>query len=337
MLQGKIIDTMSNTADAIVIDQSRCLRMRFNKSTCSECIKHCRFNAVRINEGVDIKRDACSECMLCVSVCPSGCFDTKAMDFYSLIARLKKAGNSVPSPVLGCNDRADLKAHERTLCFGFLSENHIIALSVFLERRLQINLTGCADCRNSFTAYALQDMIASIEAKTSIKISDRIKLIKDRSKLEFHDISYDRRGFFKAIKDLTFIQATGLFSNKNEIEQTQSYSAKKLPLKRELINRAIKMLPNENKIKILKSYYYDVSVTETCNNCFACVGMCPTGALKIEDKDDYRELFFSSSLCNGCGLCREFCITSSVNIEEGFQGHDPFEFNSAKKFSLCGV
>lgn len=325
MLQGKIIDTISNTADAIAIDQSRCLRMRFNKNTCSRCIEECRSNAIRIDECVDITRDVCSECMQCVSACPSGCFDIKAMDFYSLIARLKKIGNSVPVTVLGCNKRPDLKAHERTFCFGFLSEEHIIALLVFLDGSLQINLAGCSDCRNGFIVSTIRKRIESVAEKTSLDVHGKINLAEDMSDLKYQDISYDRRGFFSAIKNLTFLQASGFFENDDEVMAPQSYSAKKIPIKRDLLNRVISYRKGNNTA-LLENYYYTVYINEDCNNCFACVGMCPTGALKIETAGDNRGLSFNTSLCNGCGLCESFCMNNAILTERGFRGHNPFEF-----------
>ncbi|MDA8213763.1 MAG: hypothetical protein M0Z64_00630 [Nitrospiraceae bacterium] len=337
MLQGKIIDTISNTADAIAIDQSRCLRMRFNKSTCSECIKHCRFNAIRIDEGVDIKRNICSECMLCVSVCPSGCFDVKAMDSYSMIARLKRLSNSVPVPVLGCNARADIKTHEKTACLGFLSEDHIIALSVFLEGRLQINLTGCADCRNGFIVDNLKKRMESIAEKTSLDVFEKINLVEDRLELCYQDISLDRRGFFKAIKNLTFLQAANLFENIIPDDNTRSYSAKKVTVRRDLLNRTLRLLPEWNYTQVLDAYYYNFRIDQGCNNCFACVGMCPTGGLKISAKEAGPELTFNSSLCSGCGLCEGFCMNNAILIERGFRGHNPFEFCSVKNGLLCNT
>lgn len=322
MLQGKIIDTISNTAEAISIDQSRCLRMRFNKNACSECIKHCRSNAITIDEGVTIKSNACSECMLCVSVCPSGCFDIKGIDFYSVIERLKKLSNSVPVSVLGCKEMANIKAHEKTNCLGFLSEEHIIALSVFMERNLQINLTGCADCRNGFIVDNLKERIKSIAEKTSLDVFEKISLLEDGSELCYQDIPLDRRGFFKAFKNLTFLQAANLFENITTDDKTRSYSAKKIPLRRDLLNRTLRLLPEWNYTQVLDAYYYNLRIDEGCNKCFACVGMCPTGALKV----NASEFFFSSALCAGCGLCMEFCMMGSIRIEQGFSGLDPCRY-----------
>jgi ferredoxin len=257
------------------------------------------------------------------------------LDFYSLIGELRKVQSSVGSPVLGCRANAKTPSHEKTFCFGFLSEEHIIALAVFMNNQIQIDLSGCADCRNSFIVAVLGKRIADVEAKTSLMISDKIQIIKNKADLKFDDVSYDRRGFFKALKNVTFTQAVGLFGDEDAGGEAQAYSTKKLPFKRELLNRALKVLPEETRKALLKNYYYTVDVTDTCNNCFACIGMCPTGALKIENKGDDRELFFSSSLCNGCGLCESFCMTRAVIIERGFSGDNPFEFIGAKKEILC--
>lgn len=335
MLKGKIIDKALNSGDSIETERSRCLRMRFNQNSCARCIEQCRFNAIAIAEDVQIMANKCSECMLCVSSCHSDCFEINGLDFYSLIGKLRKVQSSIGSPVLGCRTNTKTPSNEKTFCFGFLSEEHIIALSVFMNNHLQIDLSGCADCRNSFIIAALEKRINDVEAKTSIGAVDKVRLIKNKTDLDFQEVSYDRRGFLKALKNVTFMQAAGLFGDEDNGEEMRAYSAKNLPFKRELLNRALKVLPEETRKALLKNYYYSVDVTDTCNNCFACIGMCPTGALKIESKGDDRELSFSTSLCNGCGLCESFCMSSSIAIEKGFSGDNPFEFISVKKELLC--
>ena len=269
--------------------------------------------------------------MLCVSSCDSDCFDIKGLDFYSLIGKLRKIESSVGPPVLGCRDHPKTHSHETTFCFGFLSEEHIIALSVFTNKYLQIDVSECADCRNSFIIDALEKRINAVEAKTSIGAVDKIRLIKNKTDLDFQEISYDRRGFFKTLKDFTRMQTAGLFGDEDHGEERQAYSAKTVPFKRELLNRVLEISPEETRKALLKNYYYTVDATDTCNNCFACIGMCPTGALKIENKGDDRDLFFSAALCNGCGLCESFCMSRSVAVKNGFSGDNPFEFIRAKK------
>ena len=58
-------------------------------------------------------------------------------------------------------------------------------------------------------------------------ISDKIKIIKNKAGLKFNDVSYNRRGFFKALKNVTFTQAAGLFGDEDNGEELRAYSAKK--------------------------------------------------------------------------------------------------------------
>ena len=331
MIKEKIIARALNAEAGISADRSRCLRMRFNRNSCTRCIEQCRFNAISISEDVAIAANKCSECMLCVSSCHSDCFEIKGLDFYSLIDKLKKIPFSVGMPVLGCRANVKTPSHEKTFCFGLLSEEHLVAISVLMNNPLQLDLSGCADCRNSFIVAALEKRINTVEAKISMGAVDKVRLIKNKKDLDFQDVSYDRRGFFKVIKNLTFIRAAGIFGKEDHSKAMQAYSAKTLPFKRELLNRALEIASEQTRKALLKNYYYTVAATDTCNNCFACIGMCPTGALKIESSGDDRDLFFSAALCNGCRLCENFCMHRAVAIKNGFSGDNPFEFISAKK------
>ena len=333
MLKEKIIDKALNAGDSIETERSRCLRMRFNQNSCIRCTEQCRSNAISIEEDVSIDFRLCSECMLCVSACPADCFDIKSFDFYSALARLRKIRNSVPVPVLGCNMKRDIQAHVKTPCLGFMSEAHILALSVFMDTGLHINMTGCAECKNRFIAGEIEERFKHIKAN-NFNLSGNIILITDKKNLNYSDVGYDRRVFFSALKNLTFLRAAELFENDDAIMASQSYSEKKVPVKRELLNRILSYKKADNA-RLLENYFYTVHASEDCNNCFACIGMCPTGALKIETSGDNRELTFSTHLCNGCGLCRDFCMAGAVNIKNRFSGDNPFEFVSAKKELLC--
>lgn len=331
MLKEKIIAKALNTVESLSTDRSRCLRMRFNRSSCARCIEQCRFDAIAIVEDVRIAANRCSECMMCVSSCQSDCFDIRGFDFYSLIGKLGKIESSVGPPVLGCRTNAKAHSHEKTFCFGFLSEEHIIAFSISMNGPLQIDLSGCADCGNGFIIAALEKRIRAVEEKTALGAADKVRLIRNKKDLDFQEVSYGRRGFFKAVKNFTVVKAAGLFDAEDHGGETQAYSAKILPFKRELLNRALKISPDDTRKALLKNYYYTVEATDMCNDCFACIGMCPTGALKIDSKGDDRRLSFSAALCNGCGLCEEFCPNRSVAVKNGFPGDNPFEFNPVKK------
>ncbi len=92
------------------------------------------------------------------------------------------------------------------------------------------------------------------------------------------------------------------------------------------LNRALPLLPAEVRRKALEAYYYSLRLGENCTGCFACVGMCPSGALRVGTEGAVPVLEFKSSLCGGCGLCREFCMVSVLQVERVFPGDDPFLF-----------
>ncbi|MEW5746866.1 MAG: hypothetical protein AB1805_15655 [Nitrospirota bacterium] len=314
MLKEKVFDSVVNGESRIAVDRSRCLRMRFNECSCSRCSEQCRSGALVIGDALRVKERACTGCMLCAAACPSDCFTVTGLDFYSLVNRLRK----IPVPVLGCKARPDLPAHERTFCMGFLSEEHLIALAVFMKAPLQINLTGCAACGNGFIRAALKGRLQAVRERTSLVLMDKIVLVGDAALLEYREVSYDRRGFFRALRDLTFVHAAGLFEEEAAGGSEQAYSAKAVPLKREMLNRAVGVLPEEHAREVLNAYYYSVLIGDSCTKCFACVGMCPTGALRSASGRPGPALIFTSALCSGCGLCEAFCSCGALHVARGF-------------------
>jgi len=326
MLKGKLFDKTIKSSDRIEIDPSRCSRRRYNKSLCQRCVKKCAPGAMAIDDSLMIRRESCSACMLCVSECSAGVFEIiNGFNFYALLARLRK----IPSPMIGCDMQPDLPAHEKTPCFGFLSEEYIIALSVSLQGRLQINLTPCTTCRNGFIVGVLRKRLESVEAKAAIKTMEKIRLVEEKSELDYRGIAYDRRAFFKELKELAARATVSLLDHPHSGGPSGSYARKKLPAQKELLNKILPLLSEEAYREVLKNYYYHVVVDESCNDCFACVRMCPTGALKNNGSVTGRGLFFNPSQCNGCALCASFCRSNSMLVAPGYFGPHPGKYFAA--------
>lgn len=328
MLQDKIITKALGGAESpVATDGSRCVRMRFNKNTCPICTVKCRTRAITFEGGIAIDAGKCTECMLCVSECPSGCFTVADGDFSALLSRLRKMQNSVPHPVLGCKQARYTEAHVKTCCLAFLSEEHLIALTGYLDKPFYLNLTSCGGCGNSFIVETLKERIQNARTKTSLEVGGKILLAEKKADLVFEDVSLDRRGFFRALKTMSFTQVAGLLDG-NNAEIPISYTTKRLPLKRDILNTVVRKLPDGSAVAdILHNYAFTVKAGPSCNNCFACIGMCPTGALKVKREADAAVLLFNSSLCNGCALCRDFCRMEAVTVSTGFTGTNYFEYD----------
>lgn len=104
------------------------------------------------------------------------------------------------------------------------------------------------------------------------------------------------------------------------------YTYKAIPGAMSMLNRSFHEAPAALKRTVLESYYFDAEVNENCDMCFACIGMCPTGALRTGENEKKRRLIFNSSFCNGCGLCVEFCRKNAVDITRGYSGNNPYQY-----------
>lgn len=334
MFKDKLIGKALSSVDLpLTVNRSRCLRMRFNKNGCAVCTSNCNFDALAFRDDIVIDPGKCTLCMVCVSECPADCFDIEGEDFFSVLAKLRRVQNSVAYPTLGCKTASRVDAHEKITCLGALSEKHLIAIKNLIDKPVFLNLTRCSGCKNSFIVDTLKKRISAIKKNSGVDVSDKVLPVEHESDLQFEDISYDRRGFFSAMKNLTFLRATALFA-KEDREITKSYSQKKIPIKQDIFNTIIKTIKDEDiRARLLHEYAFTITAGDSCDNCFACVGMCSTGALKIKSDDSGLGLLFNSSMCNGCGLCRDFCINEAVVLSQGYYNDKFFEYEICGKIS----
>ena len=51
---------------------------------------------------------------------------------------------------------------------------------------------------------------------------------------------------------------------------------------------------------------------EKCTHCGVCVGICPVGALAVDE--DTRKINFYSEKCTACGLCINVCPVRAMEV-----------------------
>jgi ferredoxin len=290
--------------DDLVVDASRCLKMRFSESSCRHCVDICPHGAVSLNDLLVINPQHCSGCLLCTAVCPSGALEQKT-GFSNSLAQLAR----VPEPVLGCI-RTKERSNATLACLGGLSEEHLVTLCHTLSEKLTLNLSACGDCPNLAMIHHLRQRLAALSGAGLLDGGGLIGIIESAQDIHFQDESVDRRSFFKSFRNSLFQSAAVILSPKNEpTERRIEYAAKRLPVRRSLLNRIRDKFPQKLEEQIHK--YFDSSIIffETCTKCQGCVAICPTGALQTEKPDDVPT--FDQRLCTCCELCNEFCLQAS--------------------------
>ena len=297
--------------DDLSVDLSRCLKMRFNASRCRRCVDICPHQAVTLDDGLAINPDQCSGCLLCTTVCPVGALESSRSDFFICLAQLSK----VPEPVLGCI-RTKKSANATLACLGGLADEHLLMLSHTLTGSLTLNLTSCPDCPNHSMTVHLRKRLDSLAEDRPFGRKCRLVLADSAEKLNYSQEVVDRRSFFKSVGHYLFKGAdTILFPQTEQVQQRSEYGEKRLPLRRELLNRIRATISPEGAGRIRKDFEFFVSFADNCTSCQGCVAICPTGALQTKSSETPPG--FDHLLCTGCGLCSEFCLDGAVQIYSG--------------------
>lgn len=301
------IKKLTGSRDDLVVDASRCLRMRFSESRCLSCVDICPQRAMSLDECLTINPDHCSACLLCTSACPVGAVE-QVSSFSDILVQLSR----VPDPVLGCL-RTTKSSNATSACLGGLSEEHLVALCHTLSGKLTLNISLCSNCPNSEIVHHLQQRIEFISEAGLLEGGCSIATAESGQDIDLCNESVNRRSFFNSIRKSLFQTAAILLSNNNEQTVRHSeYAGKRLPIRRGLLNEARNKLSIKLAERLGKQFDSSVSFNETCTMCLGCVAICPTGALTAVELEETPT--FDYLLCTGCQLCSEFCLDKAVNI-----------------------
>ena len=298
------------------IDVSRCIRRRWNRSSCDACAGSCEWQAVELHRGhARIDEARCTGCMNCVGSCKSGAIEDQTFLFDRSLREL--AGHQWP--VISCRRTPLVDAHTRISCLGLLSGELLLAFGLKLGKGLQLNAINCEGCPNGSIVRRLHSDIAEFKRLfRSPKLFD-VSVIVDGLDLQYERKQIDRRAFFgqigETIKSIpqTVVETLGG-------SDSSEYGRKAIPQVRSALNASYEKMDRANADELRKGRYYDVNVSSECDGCEICVGMCPTGALIRGGSSAPKELHFDTFRCSGCGLCAEVCPKAAITLRCGEPG-----------------
>ena len=88
------------------------------------------------------------------------------------------------------------------------------------------------------------------------------------------------------------------------------YSSKMIPQRYRLLEAALARVTPDRARIIGDVFHFRMELSMSCEGCFGCVAVCPTGAL--ESSSPLPRL--NEAACTGCELCNEFCLNDAMRI-----------------------
>lgn len=301
----------------------RCLRTRFQGSSCVRCLSECQTGAIRLESGqivVDQKR--CLGCLACTAVCP-------AEAIVGLDSRLAAAPAKVAAgkAVALCCEKGIRSGEEVVFpCLGALSGEQLASFAARSGHEVSLRLSRCADCRAVFVPDILARRLQELNDRLGGDVlcsSISLLLTKEQETVaEQVEVASSRRAFFRAFLDISLHAATETINTiKADPNAQEQHAHKHQPARLIQLHQALTKAGEEAHRMALLKLFFTLTVNSECNFCGACAGMCPTGALKNTREDEVKRLKLDWAKCSGCGLCLEFCRKKALTLNPG-RGED---------------
>ena len=302
---GKKPETLTPET-ALTVDRSRCVRHRCTRNECRKCMDVCPTDAVTWNDrGLRVDAETCTRCLRCLSVCPTAALRSPDLSLPRILSELA----AHPAPVLGCHGQPASDAHARISCLGYLAHAELMPLlALGFSEGLQINLSSCGDCANGHILEGIRDAHARLR---DLKPDHGIKLVHDRSELDFQPPALSRRDLFKVFRKQSARAAIAMVTSPSDDTKPRSYGKKQVPATRTMLLEAMEGLSGTIRRKFADQLFGKIVFTPECVSSGGCVGVCPTGAIQPADEDEQPPIF-DGALCVSCNSCHSFCRNRGV-------------------------
>ncbi|MBO6521414.1 MAG: 4Fe-4S binding protein [Rhodospirillales bacterium] len=300
-------------------DPGICAHSRSRITGCSKCLDICPTGAIEPN-GDTVKYDPyiCAGCGLCAVVCPTGAakYNLPAGDGVSdrlraLIGTYTKAGGTQPRLLIHDGtfgrDVISLSArHGRGLPGNVIPFAVNQVTQVGLETVTQALALGCSEICYLLPPKKREDrdtLLATFELVDAITDGlgygkDRVRLIEPDDPDQLEAALYDH----ETADAIPAGDVVGAGRKRSVLRLSLDALHKKAPNKVDEI-----ALP-------AGAPFGTVNIdTAGCTLCLACVGACPTGALR--DNENMPQLSFVEDACVQCGLCKNTCPEKVISLQ----------------------
>jgi len=313
MLSLSLIQKLASHSTQQIADfaQDRCLRKRFNRFDCVNCIDVCASGAISLSDrSIRFNARACSGCMLCAEACPNDAFTFSEFAADSLCFSEDKA----EPVVISCHQQSQIYPEERLVpCLGGITNEHLLALNMSGETTIAFNVSSCAECQNNHGVIGMLHRLAWLKQKNRSQFTRKYIVITDQNEVIALDQSA-RRSFLTGLRESLYETIGSQFSLQIDDAGPAVKTSRRIPARVQIKKQLMAKVASKDRQPLSRLINHRLIINEACNLCPLCKGICPTGAIQVEKSEGKKELTFDGTLCSGCGLCVSFCKQKALSL-----------------------
>ncbi|MGC7873446.1 4Fe-4S binding protein [Desulfosporosinus sp. SYSU MS00001] len=272
----------------IVFNHNNCLNgKKASDNICRLCIDSCPHQAISLYFELDAKR--CTECGICMAVCPSDGFVLRSSD--QLHEYIRASGNVI----LNCPQA--IPAGQEIPCLGIIDRDLWLTLMLYAREKEVTIFTGvCADCPDKNACRISVEMFKEVHNAWKGHPPIGIKVAPDEGNRDsdLGETVLSQRQKFEAI----FAKA----------DSEEMYH---IPKTRQLLSETWKSRQSEVKALPLPV----LNVNEYCTDCGECPTICPQEALTKRENEEQLSLIYEPLKCVLCQRCISICRSKALSIE----------------------
>ncbi|WP_088189206.1 (4Fe-4S)-binding protein [Desulfosporosinus sp. FKA] len=270
----------------IVFNYNNCLNSKkASVNICRLCIDSCPHQAISLYFELEAKR--CTECGICMTVCPSDGFVFRSFDkLYEYIQNSEEI-------ILNC-PQAVPAGHEIP-CLGIIDRDLWMTLMIYArEKEVKIFTGACGDCPDKKACGTSVQIFNELHTAWKDHPHLWIKVAPDEihnEEMSWRDVGRER---FEAIfaktnsDEMYLIPKTRKFLDETWKSRTSEVHALPLPV---------------------------INVSENCSDCGECPTICPQGALTKREDAEQLSLIYEPIKCVRCQRCIDICSSKALSME----------------------
>ncbi len=309
---------------AVTYNPGHCLHARDKFVECELCLGICPAEAIQPGKPPRFNADACSGCLACLPLCPSGAFnaDDAVRDLLNCITHVESMQIEL---VCQANPHAENGVSKDTVgicvrgCLAGLGSGTYLALAAMSLEKVTVRLDACSECPWNLLKGQIEKQVENANYLLSawnkddfIQTATELETSCQRPLWEAQNPPLSRRDLF------IMLSHQGQTTLARAIEKEGTPRGKQAGRGYRRAANAIAHLPKPEKdISLDRLGFGIVTVSDACTACGSCARFCPTGALDFEiDKEACTySLSFTPQQCIGCQACLHVCADEAVSLD----------------------